>query len=152
MSDLIVTSLPENFRSRKQFNTLPGDVYNICERIHDKYPTLIVTFKDDGSDQPYVISEHCRDGVIRFVARYEKLDGRIIEDLDYMQRVPFKERMRVSQERADRHNAEIAKPDPEKQEKFAAEFRQDLIRAGFVHGAASGGRVRPTSKKARLNG
>lgn len=135
MSELIVTSRPENFRTRAHFDSIPGDIYGICQRIADKYPTLIVTFKDDGFDNPYVISEHCRDGVIRFVARYPKLDASVIEDLDYMQRVPYAERVKVNEARVEAHNAQVAKPDQEKQETWMAEFRQDLIKAGFVHGA-----------------
>lgn len=149
MSDLIVPSLPENFHTRRNVAALPGDIYNICQRVKDKYPTLHITLKDDGSAQPYVISEYCKDGKIRFVSRYEKLTPQIIDDLDYMQRVPYAQRVEESERRAKARNEELSKPDPEKQERWMAEFRKDLIRAGFVHGAIEGGSHRRLGKLPR---
>lgn len=144
MSDLLVTVTPENFRSKRPI-MLPGDIYNVCERVREKYPNLTIILKDDGSDEPYVIAENCTDGNIRFVTRYKELTPQIIEDLDYMQRVPYAKRVEEAERRAKLNNEKLGKPDEEKQYKWMAEFRKDLIKAGFVH-AAGGSNYRRMGK------
>ena len=140
---IVVTEVPDNLRMMGYSKEVPGDVYNICQRIAEKFPSLTVVFRETHAE-PYTVFETGKDGEKRYVARYEHLGSHIIDDLEYMLRVPFKDRLKVTEARVEAANKAAEGMPDDHMEKFAAEFRHDLIKAGFVHSA-----VRPTYFKDR---
>lgn len=132
---MLVTEMPSNLRldmsgNRQKVMMVDSDLYNIAERVKEIDPNLYIVFHED-HPQPFTIMEDCKDGVCRFVARYEELDQRILDDLRYMLSVPFDERLRVVERRIDKANADLEKPDEEIMDWLATEMRRDLVKSGF---------------------
>ncbi len=139
MSVLEVVGRPSNFDSRG-YVRITSDVFNICGRIEELDPNLRVRYNETNPEKPWVVTEMAKDGE-RFVAQYEELDARIIEDLRYMLHVPFLERLAVQDKReAERKAAEERGADDLYQE-MAGHFEHDLRKAGLRGG--SGPNFRP---------
>lgn len=131
---MLVTAVPDNLRLDVSGNKpalIESDLWNIAERIKEIDPSLIVVFHE-GHKEPFTIMEQCADGVTRFVARYAELDQRILEDLRYMARVPFDERMKIVERKIDKANAELEGTDPEVMDWLATEMRRELKKAGMI--------------------
>ena len=109
-----------------------SDLYGIAERVKELDPNLMIVFHED-REEPFTVMENCKDGVIRFVARYKELDYRIIDDLRYMLNVPFEERLKKVEREIDRANTDLEKPDDEVLEWLASEMRRDMKKYGIVH-------------------
>ena len=94
----IILPRPENVRGR--FGSyVTHDVYHIAERLQEVSPRLFVSTLDppiEFHDEVYnfAVSEMCSDGVERLVCRVESLDGRLIEKVERMLRIPFAHRLR----------------------------------------------------------
>lgn len=94
---------------------LESDMYNICERIKELDPELIIVVHEHpGGRLSYVIMEPNRQGTggYEMVKRYHELDGRVIEDLRYMLSVPFEKRFdekvaEIDKSEADRKEADL---------------------------------------------
>lgn len=127
--------MPENLRLDMSGNTqavsiVDSDLYNIAARVKEIDPSLVIVFHE-GHPQPFTIMENCADGVTRFVARYAELDQRILDDLRYMLRVPFDERLKKVEREIDAKNAALEAIDEETLDWLASEMRRDLVRTGF---------------------
>jgi len=132
---VIVTEMPSNLRldmsgNRQKVMMVDSDLYRITERIAEIDPNLYVVFHED-HPKPFTIMENCHDGVSRFVARYEELDQRILEDLRFMCSVPFDERMKAAQKQIDKSNADLEKPNEEIMDWLTTEVRRELVKSGL---------------------
>lgn len=125
--------LPPNLRNKVVM--VESDVLNVCNRIRDLDPNLYVVFHEK-HERPYVVMENCVDGLERFVARYEALDARIIEDLQRMLRVPFDDRWKAEAAKVEKANRE---KDQEfytsgKFDEFAHGLRKAMIESNMIDG------------------
>jgi hypothetical protein len=110
MSNLLVAARPHNLRYDRNVE-VSGDVYNICDRLAELDPSLYIYPLDPPvalGDKVYRFSviEQCGDGVDRLVMRVTELDARILEHIQYLLRVPFKQRFAEAERRADLLEAE----------------------------------------------
>lgn len=119
---------------------MTSDVFNICQRVAELDPNLRVLYNESDPEKPWVVTEMSTDREERFVARYQALDARIIEDLQYMLRVPFLDRLRVQDER----EAARKETDVSAFEAAADRFEFDLRKAGGRGG--SGPNYRPKKR------
>jgi hypothetical protein len=136
MSSLAVPLRPDNIRGR--FGELvEADVFHICARVKEVDPNLYIYVVDKPGEleKRFSIVELCRDGEERLVFRTNVLDGRIIEKLQYLLRVPFKTRFAEAE-------ALEAKAEEERQrlehedlyERIGRPMLTDLDRCGFIPG------------------
>lgn len=101
---LLVGGIPANLNLPPMGHRAPvveGDLYNICERLKEYDPNLFIVFHPE-DEYPYVIMEHTTRGTEAFVYKTKELDARVFDRLNYMQRVPLQERLKVieAEERA----------------------------------------------------
>ena len=134
---MLVTPIPTNLRldmsgDRHTSAVVGSDLYGIAERVRELDPNLMIVFHED-REEPFTVMENCKDGVVRFVARYKELDSRIIDDLRYMLNVPFEERLKKVEREIDKANADLEKPDDEVLDWLASEMRRDMKKYGIVH-------------------
>jgi hypothetical protein len=132
---MLVTELPSNLRvdmsgDRRNVMVVDSDLYKIADRVREIDPRLMIVYHD-GHPEPFTIMEQCEDGVTRFVARYAELDQRILDDLRYMLRVPFDERLKRVEREIDAKNAALEAMDEETLDWIATEMRRDLVKTGF---------------------
>lgn len=128
---MLLTPVPSNFKNAGKAHYVESDLYSIALRVKELDPNLVIVFHED-HEQPFVVMEKCADGVERFVSRYTELDARIIEDLQYMLRVPFEHRLAEADKRVAAANAEVTAPDPEKQDWYFTEMARELRRSGLM--------------------
>lgn len=127
----ILTPPPRNLRlsgvDPDQLRMVEGDVYSIAARLAEISSNLFLVLHKDVA-KPWVVMEHCADGEVRFVARYEQLDQRILKHVEYMKNVPFEKRLAVAEAEAAAANAEAKDAwwDTEQAEEFAWEFAKAL--------------------------
>lgn len=127
--------LPENLVAQG-YVRVDSDVFNICGRIREISPNLRLNFRE-GRDKPWVVTEMSRDGVERFVAQYEEADGRILESLRYMLKVPLMERLRRQDEIDDRLRGKWSPEAEAAVEELAERSYHDARKAGVVVGGPS---------------
>lgn len=130
---LEIPKVPENLRYNRQNLTLvTSDVFNICERIKEIDKNLIVRLRDN-HEKPWVVMELGADGEERYVAAYEELDQRILEDLRYMLAVPFEQRLAAEAKKADEHNARLGHMSDEKMDRLAWDFQKAMVESNMVN-------------------
>ena len=112
---------PHNLRGSPNIKLVEHDVYNICNRVKELDPNLYIVLHQ-GHDRPWVVMEHCRDNVDRFVSRYKELTPQIIDDLHYMLAVPFEKRLEEAERRVEAHNAQYDGISDEKMDRFLWDF------------------------------
>lgn len=133
MTNLQVVGTPDNLTYRGPgYASVDSDVFNICGRIREISPSLRVVLRE-GAEKPWTVVEMCSDGVERFVASYEALDQRILEDLRYMLAVPFEKRFEASAREVDRHNDALGDMPEEKMERFAWDMQRALVESNIVN-------------------
>ena len=132
---LSVIGTPSNMRiagaPNAKLRVVESDVYNVCARIKEIDPRLEVVLHED-HPEPWVVMEHCTDGVTRMVKRFPQLDASILDDLRYMLHVPFEERRRVVEAQIEKDNAEFDRVDEEKMERMAWDMRRALRDANMA--------------------
>lgn len=103
-----------------------SDVFNICNRIKEIDPRLVVRLRD-GHAKPWVVLEITDDGIERWVAAYEELNASILDDLRYMAAVPLEDRVARVEREIEASNKELEKGmSDETFEKFAWDFNKAL--------------------------
>ena len=112
----LLMPLPANMKARVQ--TVTSDVYNICNRIREISPDLILVHHE-GHERPWVVMEKCADGAERFVSRYKVADGRILDDLRYMLAVPYERRLAEAEKKVERENKARATISEEKLDRMS---------------------------------
>lgn len=143
MSVLEVIGKPSNFESRG-YVRMTSDVFNICERVAELDPNLRVLYNESNPEKPWVVTEIARDGEERFVAQYEALDARIIDDLQYMLRVPFLDRLKAQDAREEARKGKLSIEEEDQFEAIADRFEFTLRKAGARDG--SGPNYRPVKR------
>ena len=130
---MLVTQLPEGLKlaNDSKMVFVESDLYGIVERLQQIDPNLYVVFHEK-NEKPFTVMERCADGVMRFVARYEELDARVIEHMQYLLKVPFEERLKKVEKEIDEANALYEKPDEEILDWLATEMRRDMLKYGIV--------------------
>jgi len=118
-------------RGANAMTQVESDVYNICTRVREIDPSLSVVLQE-GHPKPWVVMELGIDGEERFVARYEELDARILENLRYMLAVPFEKRLDVLQRQADKENAERGRLTEEKIDQLAHAFYDAGVKSNLI--------------------
>lgn len=78
--------------------------------------------------------EEGADGVTRFVKRYKELDQRVLDDLRYMQSVPFDERLKMADAEIKKNNDALEGIDEDMLDWIATEMRRELIKSGLSDG------------------
>lgn len=109
------------------------DVYNICNRVKEIDPRLYVVLQE-GHEKPWVVMERTFQGdSVEMVARYERLDASILDDLRRMLSIPFEQRMRELFEKVDAENKakENEWKESESHERFMWDFRKALEESGI---------------------
>ena len=138
MSTGLITFKPDNVKlprnTRESMQMVTGDVYNIANRIKEKFGPNLFIVVHDNHPKPFVVMEHCADGAERLVKRYEALDARIIEDLEYMLKVPFEKRQKIAELEVAKAEAERdrAFAESEKFDYFATEMKREMKRANMI--------------------
>lgn len=127
---MLLTPAPSNLRAAPGA-VVESDVFNICERIKEISPRLTVRVIE-GADAPFVVSETGSDGVERFVARYEELDARILENLRYMAAVPFEDRVRKLEREIEASNTEALRMPGDRFEEFAYDVQKALVESNIT--------------------
>lgn len=131
----VLTPTPHNIRA-KRGKPLPrfveNDVYKVSERIKEIDPRLFIMLFEE-TPKPWVVYEDTPSGP-QVVQRYSELTPAILEDLRYMAAVPFTERVKKLSDEIDRENEALDKMDEEKFERFAYDFRKEMIKANMVDG------------------
>lgn len=132
---MLVSEIPSNLRldmsgDRRGVMVVDSDLYKIADRVREIHPSLMIVYHD-GHPEPFTIMEQCEDGVSRFVARYEELDQRILDDLRYMLSVPLDERIKIAEREIDAKNAALEAIDGATMDWLASEMRRDLVKGGF---------------------
>lgn len=126
-----------------------GDVYDICTRIKELDPSLVIYANDETHAKKFSVVEMCKDHVERLVFTTDELDGRIISKLQHLLFVPFEKRF-AEAERLEQQ----AKDDADEKslndlyENMGRPMLTDLERCGFIQrsvsyakrGVAGGGR------------
>lgn len=133
---MLVAGIPDNMRldvsgDQNKMAMVDSDLWNIAERVKEIDPNLMIIFHADAKE-PFVVMENGPDGVSRFVARYAELDQRILEDLRYMARIPFDERMKKIEREIDKRNEALEKPDEEVMDWLATEMRREMKKANMI--------------------
>jgi hypothetical protein len=129
---LVAAGSPDNLRG--SFGHLvEADVFSICDRIKEVDRNLVIYVMPSDSRRRFSIVEMCRDNVERLVFTTDELDGRVIERLQYLLRVPFEKRLaaaeaieeKAKEEQHEREHQELY-------EQIGAPMLRDLERCGFI--------------------
>lgn len=112
---------------------MTGEVWHFAQKLKELDPRLKLVVHEN-HEQPFVVMEFVpSDGKWHFVSRYTMLDERVLENLRYMQHVPFSERFKATAARIDKENAERDTVDQysEAMERMAFEFKHALKDSGI---------------------
>lgn len=148
MHDLLLKR-PDNVRG--PFGTYVNhDVYHIAERLQEIDPHLVVSAHEPKSfgdfTWNFTISELTPGGE-RLVMRVKDLDGRVVERIEYLLRVPWEQRYAEMEcEEAKWEEEQHQKELDELYENVGGNMRHQLYRCGFADAPTS---YRPMNRTAR---
>jgi hypothetical protein len=129
--------LPNDTRTRM----IDSDMYGICRRIAEVSRRLYVVVheKPDGSLMHYSVMENCNDGVQRLALNVgpgrpiDALDARVIERLEYMQRIPLSKRLDAIEKMEEQDKIDEKERSLEElYEKMGRQMHWQLERDGFI--------------------
>lgn len=133
MSNLIATGAPSNLDGVVG-HYVESDMFDICGRIAEISPRLRIWVHEDGREKPFVILERIPEtGKEEMVFRTDVLDGRVLEEIRYIQAVPYAKRYAIMEARED-----AAKKKQEQDgldglvERIGLPMRRELERCGFI--------------------
>lgn len=131
------SAAPNNLQFQGKAHIIDSDVFNICERVKELSPRLHIIVADpprpDGKN--FIIMEESKPGDWMCVARYEALDGRIIEDLQRMSAIPLKDRLAQIEKEEKKHEEDSADEALEElYERMGGPMWSQLERDGFIDG------------------
>lgn len=129
MSKLIVPASTSGIQGTVEM--VSSDLYNISQRIKEVDPNLSLVFHK-GKERPWVVMEKCADGEERFVSRYEKADGRILDDLRRMLATPYMERLEKLEQKIAAENKAKEFMSDEAFERFAYEFHKAAVESNMI--------------------
>ena len=131
-------SRPTNLVVPEGTESIPidGDVYHICERIKEISPNLFIVLlwnKDFPDKRPYVIMEHCKDGVDRLVFKRKTLDQRILNDLLKIRGLPLEVRFKEAEKLEAKWEKEAEEEEHERMfEEVGLPMLKMLEECGFI--------------------
>lgn len=140
MSDLLVAATPDNYRSDFGSLQVEGDVYGICDRLAElstktfgNKHRLVLRDRKDEPGRRYVVSEIGEDGVERWVKGFDRIDGHVIESLEYMLHVPFEKRFAEAEALEAKTKADAEEETLDNYaEMVGLPMLRDLERTGFI--------------------
>lgn len=122
-----------HYGSNVKASLVESDVYNICERLREIDPSLFIIALTEGDKSAFVVMERCQDGVERLVAKFKKLDQRVLEKCERLKAIPFEQRFKVIEEQIDQEEQEQREAElDELYEKVGAPMLRDLERTNFI--------------------
>jgi hypothetical protein len=132
MSGIIAAGWPSNMLATVGAY-VESDVFDICHRILEIDPDLLIVPNDPGHAHRFSIQHLDKNGNAYLVMTAETLDARILTDLQYLLHVPFEKRYAE----AERLEAERERQRDEEQreklyEKMGYQFYRQLDRCGFI--------------------
>ena len=131
MSLIIPGQRPENLRLHQKYE-ITSDVYNICQRVKELDPNLLIVVHPK-HPQPYVVMERGPDHVDRFVARFEELDDRVIQRLQHMLAVPLEHRIAEIDRLNNEENDARGRMTDEQKENVFGELRVAAVKDGMMN-------------------
>lgn len=136
MSQLLAAGRPSNLRTPGLNAIVESDVFDICNRVKEIDPDLVVWANDENHQHRFTVQGIDREGNEYPILFVDELDGRVITELQrrmYIQQIPFAkrwaefEKLEAQQEKA-RDEAEREKL----YEKMGYQFYRQLDRCGFI--------------------
>lgn len=137
MSELVIPgnaspnnlSLPEG----TQAIMVESDMYSICDRVKEISSDLFIVLLQDDNKYSYAIMEKCKDGVERLVYKVKELDGRVLDRLRYLMKVPLTERMETLEKEEHRMEKDRKEQEVEElYERMGEPMRWQLQHDGFA--------------------
>jgi hypothetical protein len=118
-----------------------SDMFDICKRVQEISPRLFILLLHDDNNAKFAIMEKCQDGVDRLVMKRDVLDGRVVERLQFLMKVPLAARMDALEKEEARLQAHAnEKASDELYERLGAPMLRQLRHDGFADDPVS----RPT--------
>lgn len=112
---------------------IEGDLYRICDRIKAEFGNRLFVVMHKDHPKPYVIMERADDGIERFVLRTDVLDGRVVDRLQYLLKVPLDKRLAEFEKLEDKHEAEKKEEELEElYENLGRPMRRQFYKDGFI--------------------
>jgi hypothetical protein len=153
MDELHVPINPSNIKTGGRFHVegVTGDMYNIAEQLRELNPSLFINIIEDRAPNAqfpitYVIMERTSRGSEEVVFKCHALDGRVLEHVRYLLRVPFEHRFAEAEKELDKYEADEAELHlDELTEDVGLPMLHELKRLGFTDGTYRAG---STSRKA----
>lgn len=139
MTDILLPR-PENVRvpHGTRSHMVEHDVFRIAERLKEISPNLYLYALDPPvpfGDKLYCwsVNEFCQDRVERLVARFEHLDARVVEYIEYLLHVPFEKRFAEAERAEERYEQECREAEhAELYENLGGPMRSQLFHDGFA--------------------
>lgn len=126
---------PRNYVDDWGTPSVSGDVYGICERIHDIDPSLRIRDRHEPGDGGfrYIVSEMCKDGIERWVCGVNELDARLVTRIQRILAVDLKDRL----DEADKADARFKQQEHDDKldamvEKIGGPMESLLYKCGFI--------------------
>ncbi len=158
---LVINGVPSNIRlpEGSRATHVDSDLYAISDRLRELDPSLFINLLEHTDGRAvWAVCETDRAGRASLIFRVgagcevEVLDGRVIEKINYIRRVPAAERMaRLERELAREREAREADELDKLYESFGGTLYDNLFRCGFVMTPKSESRT-PQNKTARRAG
>jgi hypothetical protein len=123
---------PSNLRSPVG-SAVESDVFDICNRIKEIDPDLVIVPNDEGHAHRFSIQHIDLRGDPYLVMTADALDARILTELRYLLSVPFEKRFAEAERREKESEAKALELQREAlYEKMGYQFYRQLDRCGFI--------------------
>lgn len=132
-SNLVAVGRPSNLQAPTLNTIVESDVFDICNRIKEIDPDLVIVANDEGHAHPFSIQHVDKRGQAYLVMNAEVLDARILTELQYLLSVPFEKRYAEAERRE--RESEVAAIEQQREalyEKIGHQFYAQLDRCGFI--------------------
>lgn len=116
---------------------IENDVFHVADRLRDIDPSLNIVQLEGhkGKDVQWLVTEECRDGVVRPVGHFDACDNRMVQKVMFVMSVPFSERLRLLEAENEKFEAETRERESDElYERLGAPMLRQLDRDGFVAG------------------
>jgi hypothetical protein len=145
IDELLLPYVPANVRpgGNVKVEAVTNDLYNVSERLRELSPRLAINITtvegEDGSalERAYTIVEETETGP-QVVFRCNVLDGRVVEHVRYLLKVPVAQRYQEAEKLADKLEEERKETEMDTLvEKLGLPMARELLACGFVDGRYS---------------
>lgn len=135
MSVIEVMGKPSNLVLPPGTGVMPveGDLYNICQQLHDLWPQLHVVLLTHDEAYAFAVMEEAKDGTMMLVKKYKELDGRVMKDFQRYFSLSLEARVAERDKEAEKRKAEYEEARFEEfYENFGGPMYTELERCGFI--------------------